>query len=33
MGQNPPRFLHGGETVSLGIEGLGQQTNVVLPPA
>ena len=33
MGQNPPRFLHGGETVNLGIEGLGQQTNVVLPPA
>ena len=33
MGQNPPRFLHGGETVSLGIEGLGQQTNVVLPSA
>ena len=33
MGQNPLRFLHGGETVSLGIEGLGQQTNVVLPSA
>ena len=33
MGQNPPRFWHGGETVSLGIEGLGQQTNVVLPSA
>ena len=33
MGQNPPRFLHGGETVSLGIEGLGQQTTVVLPSA
>ena len=31
MGQKPPRFLHGGETVSLGIESLGQQTNVVLP--
>lgn len=33
MGQNPPRYLHGGETVSLGIEGLGQQTNAVLPSA
>ena len=25
MGQNPPRYLHGGETVRLGIEGLGEQ--------
>ena len=23
--QNPPRFFHGGETVSLGVKDLGQQ--------
>ncbi|MBJ3761828.1 fumarylacetoacetate hydrolase family protein [Maribius pontilimi] len=30
MGQKPPRFLKGGEVVSLGIDGLGQQTASVL---
>ena len=25
MGMKPPRYLHGGEVVSLGIEGLGEQ--------
>jgi len=25
MGMKPPRYLHGGETVRLGIEGLGVQ--------
>ncbi|MCV6576221.1 MAG: fumarylacetoacetate hydrolase family protein, partial [Cohaesibacter sp.] len=29
MGQNPQVYLHGGETVTLGIEGLGQQTQNV----
>lgn len=29
MGQKPPRYLHGGETVSLGISGLGEQKSVV----
>ncbi len=32
MGQKPPRYLSGGETVSLGIEGLGQQKSRVLAP-
>ena len=31
MGMNPPRYLKGGETVSLGIEGLGEQRSKVLP--
>ncbi len=30
MGQKPPRYLHGGETVSLGISGLGEQRSLVL---
>ena len=29
MGQTPPRYLHGGETVSLGIAGLGEQKSLV----
>lgn len=29
MGQKPPRYLHGGETVSLGITGLGVQKSAV----
>lgn len=31
MGMSPPRYLHGGETVSLGIAGLGEQRSKVLP--
>jgi 2,4-diketo-3-deoxy-L-fuconate hydrolase len=31
MGQIPPRFLEGGEVVSLGIAGLGEQSASVLP--
>ncbi|MCR9127438.1 MAG: fumarylacetoacetate hydrolase family protein [Rhodobacteraceae bacterium] len=31
MGQKPPRFLRGGETMRLGIAGLGEQANPVLP--
>lgn len=31
MGQKPPRYLRGGETVTLGISGLGQQASRVLP--
>jgi 2,4-diketo-3-deoxy-L-fuconate hydrolase len=31
MGLTPPRFLSGGETVSLGIAGLGEQRSKVLP--
>jgi 2,4-diketo-3-deoxy-L-fuconate hydrolase len=31
MGMHPPRFLHSGDTVSLGIEGLGTQTQHVVP--
>ncbi len=30
MGQNPPRYLKGGEVISLGIEGLGEQSSLVL---
>ena len=26
MGQKPPRFLHGGETIRLGVQGLGEQS-------
>jgi 2,4-diketo-3-deoxy-L-fuconate hydrolase len=33
MGLTPPRYLKGGEVVSLGIEGLGQQSSKVLPAA
>ncbi|MEL6550075.1 MAG: fumarylacetoacetate hydrolase family protein [Pseudomonadota bacterium] len=33
MGFKPPRYLKGGETVTLGIDGLGQQTQTVLPAA
>jgi 2,4-diketo-3-deoxy-L-fuconate hydrolase len=29
MGQKPPRYLHGGETVTLGISGLGEQKSRV----
>ena len=29
MGQKPPRYLQAGETVSLGIDGLGEQRNPV----
>ena len=32
MGQSPQRYLHGGEVVSLGIAGLGEQRSAVLPP-
>ena len=31
MGFKPPRYLRGGETVTLGIDGLGQQASKVLP--
>lgn len=31
MGMKPPRYLKGGETVSLGIAGLGEQASKVLP--
>jgi 2,4-diketo-3-deoxy-L-fuconate hydrolase len=31
MGMSPPRYLHGGEVVSLGIAGLGEQRSKVLP--
>jgi 2,4-diketo-3-deoxy-L-fuconate hydrolase len=31
MGQSPQRYLHGGEVVTLGIAGLGEQTSKVLP--
>jgi 2,4-diketo-3-deoxy-L-fuconate hydrolase len=31
MGQKPPRYLAGGEVVSLGIAGLGEQRSAVLP--
>jgi len=31
MGQKPPRFLKGGEVVTLGITGLGQQSSKILP--
>lgn len=31
MGQSPQRFLHGGEVVTLGITGLGEQKSAVLP--
>ncbi|EBA06013.1 fumarylacetoacetate hydrolase family protein [Sagittula stellata] len=31
MGKTPPRYLKGGETVSLGIAGLGEQKSKVLP--
>ncbi|WP_370311962.1 fumarylacetoacetate hydrolase family protein [Sagittula sp.] len=31
MGKTPPRYLKGGETVSLGIAGLGEQRSRVLP--
>lgn len=33
MGQKPPRFLKGGEVVTLGITGLGEQKSRVLPAA
>lgn len=33
MGQTPPRYLHGGETVSLGITGLGEQQSSVRGPS
>lgn len=31
MGQSPQQFLHGGEVVTLGIAGLGEQKSKVLP--
>lgn len=31
MGMKPPQFLKGGETVRLGIQGLGEQTQKVVP--
>ena len=31
MGQNPPTYLHGGETMTLSITRLGTQTQHVLP--
>ncbi len=31
MGHNPPRYLKGGDEVSLGIAGLGEQKSSVLP--
>lgn len=31
MGMSPPRYLAGGEKVRLGIDGLGEQTQIVLP--
>ncbi len=31
MGQSPQQYLHGGEVVTLGIAGLGQQKSKVLP--
>ncbi|EEB86508.1 fumarylacetoacetate hydrolase family protein [Roseobacter sp. GAI101] len=31
MGQKPPRYLKGGEVVTLGIAGLGEQRSSVLP--
>jgi 2,4-didehydro-3-deoxy-L-rhamnonate hydrolase len=31
MGQKPPQYLKGGEMVTLGISGLGQQASKVLP--
>jgi 2-keto-4-pentenoate hydratase/2-oxohepta-3-ene-1,7-dioic acid hydratase in catechol pathway len=30
MGKNPPRYLRAGDAVSLGIEGLGQQTQRII---
>ncbi|MCV2866513.1 fumarylacetoacetate hydrolase family protein [Albidovulum sediminicola] len=33
MGQKPPRYLKGGEVVTLGIAGLGEQASRVLPSA
>jgi 2,4-diketo-3-deoxy-L-fuconate hydrolase len=31
MGKKPPRYLKGGETVTLGIAGLGQQSSKIIP--
>jgi 2,4-diketo-3-deoxy-L-fuconate hydrolase len=31
MGQKPPQYLKGGEVVTLGISGLGQQASKILP--
>ena len=31
LGFKPPRFLKGGEVVTLGIEGLGEQRQTFLP--
>lgn len=33
MGKKPPRYLKGGEVVTLGIAGLGEQRSTVLPAA
>jgi 2-keto-4-pentenoate hydratase/2-oxohepta-3-ene-1,7-dioic acid hydratase in catechol pathway len=30
MGKTPPRYLKAGDTVSLGIDGLGQQTQRIV---
>ncbi|MGJ6980638.1 fumarylacetoacetate hydrolase family protein [Aestuariimicrobium soli] len=32
LGMKPPQYLHGGEVMALGIEGLGEQRQRVLPP-
>jgi 2,4-diketo-3-deoxy-L-fuconate hydrolase len=31
MGQHPPRYLQPGDQVSLGIQGLGEQRQTVIP--
>lgn len=33
MGQKPPRYLRGGESMRLGIEGLGEQSQKVVAPS
>ncbi|CAI9402981.1 fumarylacetoacetate hydrolase family protein [Aestuariimicrobium sp. T2.26MG-19.2B] len=32
LGMKPPQYLHGGEVMRLGIDGLGEQRQRVLPP-
>ncbi|HET9899528.1 MAG TPA: 2-hydroxyhepta-2,4-diene-1,7-dioate isomerase, partial [Actinomycetes bacterium] len=32
MGQQPPVFLRPGDVMELGIDGLGTQRQVILPP-
>ena len=31
LGQKPPTYLHAGNVLTLGIEGLGQQRQLVVP--